>query len=69
LPIAESLMPVRERPVSETDEIWSYIGKKQNPVRIWLALERQTRRTVGIAFGDRSAAGSGVIQTVHSLNI
>ena len=49
-------MPVRERPVSETDEMRSYVGKKQNPVRIWPASERQTRRTVGIAFGDRPAA-------------
>ncbi len=49
-------MPVRERPILEMDEMWSYVGKKQNPVWIWLALERQTRRIVGIAFGDRSAA-------------
>lgn len=40
----------------ELDELWSFVRSKQNAVWIWLALERQTRRIVGIAFGDRSAA-------------
>jgi len=43
-----------ERPILELDEIWSYVGSKTNKVWIWLALERQTRRIVGLAFGDRS---------------
>jgi insertion element IS1 protein InsB len=55
LPIAETLTPLKERPISEMDEMRSYVGKKENPVWTWLALERQTRRIVGIAFGDRSA--------------
>lgn len=55
LPIAETLTPLKERPILEMDEMWSYVGKKENPVWTWLALERQTRRIVGIAFGDRSA--------------
>ncbi|MEE4358213.1 MAG: IS1 family transposase, partial [Desulfococcaceae bacterium] len=37
------------------DELWSYVGKKSDPVWIRLTMERQTRRTVGVAFGDRSA--------------
>jgi len=37
------------------DELWSFVGSKANPVWIWLALERQTRRVVGFAMGDRSA--------------
>ncbi len=36
------------------DELWSYVKSKQFFVWIWLALERQTRKIVGIAFGDRS---------------
>jgi len=36
------------------DELWSFVGSKKNKVWIWLALERQTRRIVGLAFGDRS---------------
>jgi insertion element IS1 protein InsB len=45
-----------ERPILELDELWSFVDKKANVVWIWLALERQTRRIVGLAFGDRSAA-------------
>ena len=55
LPIAEILPPLKERPILEMDEMWSYVGEKKNPVWIWLALERQTRRIVGIAPGDRTA--------------
>ena len=36
------------------DELWSFVGSKQQKVWIWLALERQTRKIVGIAFGDRT---------------
>ncbi len=38
------------------DELWSFVGSKQHPVRILLALDRASRKIVGVAFGDRSAA-------------
>ncbi len=38
------------------DELWSFVGNKQQKVWIWLASERKTRKIVGLAFGDRSAA-------------
>jgi insertion element IS1 protein InsB len=38
------------------DELWSYVGSKGNQVWVWIALERQTQKVVGLAFGDRSAA-------------
>lgn len=41
-------------PVLEMDELWSYVGSKDNPVWIWLALEVRSRRIVSIALGDRS---------------
>jgi len=44
-----------ERPILELDELWSFVARKSNTVWIWVALERQTRRIVGLAFGDRSA--------------
>jgi IS1 family transposase len=53
-PLAETIVPLRERPILELDELWSYVGSKAHKVWIWLALERQTRRIVGLAFGDRS---------------
>ena len=37
------------------DELWSYVTNKGNQVWVWTALERQTRKVVGLAFGDRSA--------------
>ncbi|MGE0087821.1 MAG: IS1 family transposase [Desulfococcaceae bacterium] len=55
LPISETVPVSKERPVLEMDEIWSYVGKKSDQVWIWPALERQTRRIVGVAFGDRSS--------------
>ena len=36
------------------DELWSFVHDKQNPVWVWLALERETRRIVGFALGDRT---------------
>jgi len=42
-----------ERPIVETDEIWSFVGSKQYKVRTWLATDRDTRQIAGTAFGDR----------------
>src|SRR5262245_49375161 len=54
-PIGETIRPLSERPILELDELWSFVGQKGKLVWIWVALERQTRRMVGLAFGDRSA--------------
>ena len=45
----------------EVDELCSYVGSNAEKVWMWLALERQTRRIVGIAFGDRSDATGRVM--------
>ena len=37
------------------DELWSYVNSKGDEIWVWMALERQTRKVVGLAFGDRSA--------------
>lgn len=37
------------------DELWSYVARKGQVVWVWVALERVSRRIVGLAFGDRSA--------------
>ena len=54
-PIGQTIQPLRERPMLELDELWSFVASKDNKVWIWVALERQTRRIVGLAFGDRSS--------------
>jgi IS1 family transposase len=54
-PIGKTIVPLAERPILELDEVWSFVGHKGLKVWIWIALERQTRRVVGFAVGDRSA--------------
>jgi IS1 family transposase len=53
-PLAETITPLGERPILEIDELWSFVAHKGEQVWIWIALERQTRRIVGFAVGDRS---------------
>jgi IS1 family transposase len=48
-------VPSSVRPILELDELWSFGRSKAQQVWLWLALERATRRIVGLAFGDRSA--------------
>jgi IS1 family transposase len=54
LPIGQTITPLRERPILEFDELWSFVGHKKNVVWMWLVLERHTRQVVGLACGDRS---------------
>ena len=37
------------------DEVWSFVGKRDNKQWVWLALDRDTREIVGLYIGDRSA--------------
>jgi IS1 family transposase len=39
----------------ECDELWSFVGKKDEKQWVWLALDRDTREIVGVYIGDRSA--------------
>jgi IS1 family transposase len=42
-----------ERPIIEMDEVRSFVGSEAYKLRIRLAINRDTRQTVGVAFGDR----------------
>ena len=42
----------------EGDELWSFVGKKENKQWIWLAQDRQSRQIVGFYVGDRSETGA-----------
>lgn len=48
----DSLGLVLER--IEADELWSFVGKKKNPVWVWLALDALTRQVVAVHAGGRS---------------
>jgi insertion element IS1 protein InsB len=38
----------------QLDEMWSFVGNKQNKKWIWLAIDADTREIVGAYIGDRS---------------
>ena len=38
---------------SELDEMWSYVGKKNNPRWLWHAIDRRTGQVLAYVFGRR----------------
>lgn len=42
----------------ECDEMWSFVGNKDNKQWIWLAIDRDTREIIGVHVGDRSRSGA-----------
>jgi len=48
-PIGATILPTVARPEIEIDERWSYVGNKGAVVWHWVAVERGTKRVVGIA--------------------
>ena len=38
----------------EADEVWSFVGRRENKRWIWLVLERRTRQIIALNIGDRS---------------
>lgn len=45
----------------EADELWSFVGKKENKRWIWLILERRTRQIVALHIGDRSQTSADAL--------
>lgn len=43
------------RLVIECDELWSFVGNKDDKQWVWLALDRETREIVGVYIGRRDA--------------
>jgi len=39
--------------ILECDELWSFVKSKLNPVWLWIALERRSRKVVGLYLGGR----------------
>ena len=40
---------------AEVDEMWSFVGKKQEPRWLWHALDHRTRQVLAYVFGRRKA--------------
>ncbi len=38
----------------EADELWSFVGKKEEKRWVWLIMERRTRQIIAVHIGDRS---------------
>lgn len=38
----------------QLDELWSFVGSKENKQWIWLAIDADTREILGVFIGDRS---------------
>lgn len=52
--LSETRVPVEFGDVLELDELWSFVGNKNNQQWLWLALCRRTRQVVAYHVGDRS---------------
>jgi IS1 family transposase/transposase-like protein len=57
-PLEYSLLPAELEDVLELDELWSFVGNKQQARWLWLALCRRTRQVVSYWIGDRSETGA-----------
>jgi IS1 family transposase len=53
--LESTLLPAQPDDVLEVDEVWTFVGSKQNRVWIWLALCRRTRQIVAWWYGTRDA--------------
>ena len=42
----------------QCDEMWSFVGKKDNKQWIWLAIDASTKEIVGVYIGKRDQAGA-----------
>lgn len=47
------ITPNKGRLIIELDEMWSFVGSKENKQWIWLAIDRDTRQIVGFHIGGR----------------
>jgi IS1 family transposase len=45
---------ILQRVEAELDELWSYVGKKANRHRVWIAMDATTRQVLAFHVGDRS---------------
>ena len=50
----ETVGPSEADDVLELDELWSFVGNKENKRWIWIALCRRTRQVIAYFIGDRS---------------
>lgn len=55
-PLTTTLAPAQSAEVLELDEVWSFVGKKDEDWWLWVALCRRTRQIVAYYWGKRTWA-------------
>jgi len=60
-PTADTQRVIRQRLEAELDELWSFVGAKENRQWVWIAMEATTRQVIAFHVGDRSG------QSAHAL--
>jgi IS1 family transposase len=51
--LEKTLLRAQKGDVLELDEVWTFVGSKEHPVWLWLALCRRTRQIVAWWYGSR----------------
>ncbi len=58
IPKKISIVKEKGRLTIQCDEMWSYVGSKNNKKWIWLAIDQDSREIVGVYVGSRDRKGS-----------
>jgi insertion element IS1 protein InsB len=60
-PPRQSGTVILQRLAAEMDELWSYVGAKQNRYWVWIAMDASTRQVIAFHVGDRSGQSAKVL--------
>ena len=58
---ASSLMVIVQRLEAELDELWSFVGNKENRQWIWIAMDATTRQVIAFYVGDRCGQSAAAL--------
>src|SRR5262245_35484203 len=54
-------MVILQRLEAELDELWSFVGKKENRSWVWIAMDANTRQVIAFHVGDRSGQSAAAL--------
>jgi hypothetical protein len=54
---------------AEADEMWSFVGSKENKQWIWIAIDTTTKQVIAFYLGDRSRRKRPAIVEAHSASL
>jgi insertion element IS1 protein InsB len=60
-PAGDTRTVILQRLKAEVDELWSFVGKKENRQWVWIAMDATTHQVLAFYVGDRSG------QSAHAL--